>query len=401
MKGNKKQQTDMQNLAETGWKQMHEMLREHGLSNEAVVLPASFKRRNLFLFIAACTFFILIFSYPFILNDHSFLSSNQKNKTENSSVNESANAVKTENDVAKKNISSSSGITSQQKLFLHQKINAHFSQFQKEIFISGLQFQRASLLKKLDLEKNCRATIPPTDHFIDTTIEIRPTNILQKRSSPPDSKKIRVFAGAGVNISTGKDPFDFDNVNIHPGITLIVPVTNKLSLHTGVWALSTIHGKEASTKEKEITNSFNPNVYYNINTTSVIKASYFDVPITLHYSINKKWSVGTGLQLSKLYKVNIKEQKESFDYNNTLYSASVQQYNATPTRAAFAFQKKLEIKKFETRLVAETNFETGKFLLSAGYYYGLGKTISLKDAVNSDHQYRNVYFKLGIQYRIH
>jgi hypothetical protein len=98
--------------------------------------------------------------------------------------------------------------------------------------------------------------------------------------------------------------------------------------------------------------------------------------------------------------VNIKEQKQSFDYNNTPYSTIVQQFNSTPARAAAAFQKKVEIKKFESRLVAETKFETGKFLFTGGYFYGLGKTISLKDAVNSSHQYRNVYFKLGIQYRI-
>jgi hypothetical protein len=101
-----------------------------------------------------------------------------------------------------------------------------------------------------------------------------------------------------------------------------------------------------------------------------------------------------------LYKVNIKEQKQSFDYNNALYSATVQQFNSTPTRAAAVFQKKVDIKKFESRLVAETNFETGKFLFTGGYFYGLGKTISLKDAINSNHQYRNVYFKLGIQYQI-
>jgi len=149
-----------------------------------------------------------------------------------------------------------------------------------------------------------------------------------------------------------------------------------------------------------LVNNFASNVYYNINTKSIIKASYFDVPLTLHYSINKNWSVGSGLQLSKLYKVSIKEEKESFNYNNTLASASAYQYNRSPMAAAAVFQKKVEIKKFEPRFIAETNFEQHRFLFSAGYYYGLGKTITVKDANNSSHEYRNEYFKLGIQYKI-
>jgi len=400
MKEDNKQHTEMQKLAETGWRQMHEMLREQGLSNEVTVLPTSFKRRNFFLFIAACTFFILIFSYPFILNDHSLLTSNSKNKIGNLSADKQSATSETAGNLSQNDVLDSS-IATQHKRALHEKINAQFSEFQKEHLISNLQFKKSDLLKKFTIERDCKASLPPSDNLIDTTIRFQRTNSLQKKPKNTVSKKVQIFAGAGINLSIGKNIFDLHDVNVHPGVTLIIPVSKRLSLHTGLWALSTIHGKEASAKEKEILNGYNTNIYYNINTTSVIKASYFDVPVTLHYSFNKNWSVGTGLQLSKLYKVNIEEQKESYDYSNTLYSATVQQFNSTPTRAAAVFQRKLEIKKFETRYVAETNYQTGKFLLSAGYYYGLGKTISLKDAVNSDHQYRNVYFKLAVQYRIH
>jgi hypothetical protein len=397
MKERKSDITDMHKLAETGWKQMHETLLEHELSSNVSALSASSKKRNLFLFITVCIFSVLIFSYPFILNDHSFISNN---KAENSSK-ELIHPIPSINKIAENNINSLP-VTPQQKLLLHQKINEQFSQFKKENFISNFQFQKAYLSKKFFIETNCKSTIPASDNLIDTVIKIQRTNFLQKKSESSASKKIRIFAGAGVNISAANHHSNafFEDINIHPGITVIVPLSHKLSLHTGLWALSTIHGKEASAKEKELVNNFNSNIYYNIKTTSIIKASYFDIPLTLHYSIDKNWSVGTGLQLSKLYKVNIKEQKQSFDYNNTPYSTIVQQFNSTPARAAAAFQKKVEIKKFESRLVAETKFETGKFLFTGGYFYGLGKTISLKDAVNSSHQYRNVYFKLGIQYRI-
>ena len=38
MPENDNDMNDMEHLAETGWEQMHEMLREHGLSND-VLLP--------------------------------------------------------------------------------------------------------------------------------------------------------------------------------------------------------------------------------------------------------------------------------------------------------------------------------------------------------------------------
>ncbi len=62
MKERKNDITDMQKLAETGWKQMHETLIQRGLSSDVSVLSASSKKRNLFLFIAACIFSVLIYS---------------------------------------------------------------------------------------------------------------------------------------------------------------------------------------------------------------------------------------------------------------------------------------------------------------------------------------------------
>ncbi len=299
--------------------------------------------------------------------------------------------------------SPSTAMAFQQKLLIHQKINDAFLQFNKENFVQSFPNEKKYLLQKFSMERTYQAIIPKSDNLIDTTIEIEKTIPFQKKPINSFSKKVQLFAGAGINIPGGNDyshPFNFNDFNIHPSITVIIPVAHKLSIHTGLSAFSTIHGKKVSAREKELVNNLNTNVYYNINTTSIIKASYFDVPLTLHYSINKNWSVGSGVQLSKLYKVSIKEEKESFGYNNVLYSATVAQYNTTPMAARAAFQKKVAIKKSEPRFVAEANFHQGHFLFSAGYYYSLEKSIILKDGYNSSHQYHNEYFKLGIQYRV-
>jgi hypothetical protein len=398
---------DMQKLADAGWKQMHEMLREKGLSAEPAALPVGSKKRNLWIAIAAFVCFMLIVSYPYMRKEHVSLSSVSKIKSEiksdNSAAEQNREQPLLQNETGiKKN--QTPPVSYQQQQLFRAKLNQQLSQLKKEKEVDLLQMRKVYLLQKFSTENNFNISIPASDSPIEADVQIEKINSVTSPKKPRKvAKKIQVYGGAGLNISMGNNnnnSFNFSNLNVHPGITIIFPLSGKLSLHSGLWAFSTIHGKEVITKEKELVNNFAGNVYYNINTTSIIKASYFDVPVTLNYSINKNWSVGSGLQFSKLYKVSIKEEKESFDYNNTLASASVSQYNRTPMAAAAAFQKKVEIKKFEPRFVAEANFEQNRFLFSAGYYYAPGKTITVQDGVNSKHEYRNEYFKLGVQYKI-
>jgi len=402
MKESKNHISEMQRLAETGWQQMHETLMEYGLSSDDPDQAFHSNKKIGFLLIAACVFFILIFSYPYILNNNPEISLSANKNSLSFSVNEITRQPASENSDDPGESSSIAPTSSLQRRWVYQKINAAFAQYTRENTLKLFQNQKVRLLEKFNIEQKEKIIIPSCYGHIDTSVKFERTNFLLRKNPNTFSKKIQIFAGAGMNISPAKNyagAFNSNSLNVHPEISIIIPVDKKLSIHTGLSAFSTVHGKEVSAKEKEIVNNFNSNVYYNINTTSIIKASYFDLPLTLHYALNEKWSIGSGLELAKLYKVNIKEEKQSYDYNNTLASATVSVYNSTP-RAAAVFERKLEIKKFEPRFVIETNCHIKDFLISAGYHYGLGKTITLKDSYNSTHQYRNEYFKLGIQYRI-
>jgi hypothetical protein len=408
MENNKKHIDEMQKLAEEGWKQMHETLRQHGLTSDIVPSSTS-KKRIFFLSLAACLVLFFIIYIPYKLNHNTLLNIRLQTNYSSSLQNSSSSQKKYEpvqgNSNAISNADkSASPLTIQQKFRLHQKINGEYLKFQEKQISEALQNEKRYFLEKFTMEKPEPVKMQPCDNIIDPTSEIEKTLPVQKRTEKPAAKKVKVFAGAGINISPAThdipQSFNLKNWNVHPSVTVVIPLWQKFSVHTGLSAFSTISGKEVSTKEKELVSNLSPDVYYNIKTTSIVKASYFDLPVTLHYSINKNWSVGSGLQLSRLNKVKIKEEKESFGYNNTLYAATVDQYNASPMIARAAFQKKLEIKKIDPRFILETNFEKGSFLFSAGYYYSLDKTIILKDGYNSSHQYRNEYFKLGLQYRI-
>ena len=393
--------TDMQQLADTGWKQMHEMLQQHGLTeNTRVSLPAA-RSRKLFSLAAACVFSILILSFPYILNNKFYSPIGNKAKTattlsqKQGAVTQSVKMIS----AVRPPMLFAGGIAN-----LPEKLKVVFIDTKVEKFTIPVQSQREAALqnaacKNISVPASVSFPQLKQDSTKDTVV---PASLPKRKNTGSlQAKKVRFFAGAGMNVPIGSKHANtfFNDVNIHPGVTVVIPVSKRLSLHSGLWAFSVVHGKEVSARERELVNNMNGSPYYNINTTSVIKASYFDIPVTLHFSINKNWSAGSGFQLSRLYKINIREQRESYDYNNLLFSATVQQYTSTPARAAVVFQKKVEIKKYEPRFVAETNIKEGKWLFSAGYYYGLGKTITLKET-NTNRQYRNEYFKLGIQYRI-
>lgn len=403
MEENQNHIDEMQKLAEKGWKQMHEILRQHGLTSGEQFKAVRSKKRKVFLLAAASVFCILFFIPSFILNHNSYFTSDLKTNIENSLHKKSVTASTKDRPILPDDNESSS-LTSQQKYSIHKKINDAFLESRKEYFFGSFQHEKKYLLQKFSLEKAYQPEIAASNSFIDPTLAIEKTILPKKQPARSFSKKIRLFAGTGINVSSAGNQFSqsfgFKGFNIHPSVTVVIPLNEKLNLHTGLSLFSTIHGKEVSAKEKELVANFSSNVSYNIKTTSIIKASYFDLPVTLHYSINKNWSVGSGIQLSRLNKVNIKEVKESYDYNNTLYSATVARYNATLMGARAAFQKKVEIKKMEPRFIVETNLQKGPLLFSAGYYYSLDKSIILKDSYNSSHEYRNEYFKLGIQYRI-
>ena len=408
MPENHNDMNDMEHLAETGWKQMHEMLRERGLSNDVLVPVVAIPpvKRTWFPILAASVLFFLIFSFPFILNDkfHSSL----KNSVMTETRVEQRKPLTITQSVTMISPLPSANIFSSKERGNVRSLNTVIIDTRKEAFTISLRakdndYLRKVAVKEIVAEENIRNIKSIVAPAISDSAENTPVDAAKKKSKAKVSRKIQFYVGAGINISPWSNntgSFSSGDINIHPGVALIMPLSKKLSLHTGLWAFSTVRGKEASSKERELVNNLGSSIYYNVNTTSIIKASYFDVPVTLHYAISPNWSVGSGLQLSKLYKLNIREQQESYDYNNTRFSATVQQYNSTPTQAAIVLQKKAEIKKYEPRFVAETCVREGKWLLSAGYYYGLGKTITLKDADNTTHQYRNEYLKLGIQYRI-
>ncbi len=211
------------------------------------------------------------------------------------------------------------------------------------------------------------------------------------------------LGGLGMNLPgevIAPGSLQWNDFNVHPSITVIIPLNGKLSLHTGIRAFSTLHQKGVSIRERELNNT-TASGNYSVTTTSVIKASYFDLPLSVHYAISPQWHFGAGIQLSRFYKLRIREENENYDLNNSIVSATTMQYSASAGQLAASpsLHEKVTLKKTEARLMAEVSLLRSRWLFSAGYYYSTGKNIELKDA-GGDYLYRNEYVKFSVEYQL-
>lgn len=403
-------------LADEGWMQMKDLLQKHGLEEK--------KKPGIIAFwvyrTGALTACILLAISAFIyfsdskmenkniarIDNHNPASSSKKESIKINSENK-----KNEKHLSDNPIQSKSGIqkndqsnratktiiqnihTSPNTIYIpaigqKEKIDNHVF----TSYVKNIKKEQASIkmnfknYSKIDFSKN----------FTQPDLKINATN--EEIKLP-----VEFYGGAGFNISgkeKNKSAFSISRINIHPSARIIFPLNQKLSIQTGLYAFSSIKSKEAMTKEKELVNNINANLYYKINTTNIVKTVYFEVPVTVQYHLSKNWTAGGGLKISRLNTFDVKEVKESYDYNENITATSIERYVAMGTTGTQALKNKLTIKKWEPGLVLETTYKKGPVLFSAGFHYGLSPSITIKNPNGITNHFKNDYFKLGVQYRI-
>lgn len=381
---------DWDKLAETGWQEMRKkLLQQTSIINSPVITIAN--NSNYYTIFSVCLFTILLNIYPSSLHDSSVISLKHIN---NILAIEKAVSPKQASIIANHKKEISVIDNDQPDIFDIAATSATSSMSDTILPISSWSTGNTTSLKENSNHHQILVDSKTEQYNAGTSLIAKKHSFL---------KRVEIFGGAGLNLSvhTANPGFlSWSDINIHPSFTAIIPLSNKFSLHTGIRAMSTIHQRGVAVKNEERVNILGSS--YNINTTSIIKASYFDVPLTLHYSINRQWTIGGGVQVSRFYKLNIREEKENYDFNNRVISATAQQYSATASQiSASPLQETVNIKRYDARLMAGVSFHNARWLFSAGYYYGTDKNIELKETSGQYHQYRNEYLKLGIEYQLY
>lgn len=403
----------MDELASEGWAQMKDLLQKHGLEEK--------KKPTVILWVyriggLAASILLAIVAYTFFFNsgpDQKTLANVEKeipnissSKHENTISNLGNKSGGTAGSIPLKN--ESPGLPQISQTTSASKINIqNVLQSSKTIYIpvpGQAEIIKKAVLttyaRKIQKEEKLRNPLPINNVTLKNPLlsSFKKTETNSEKRSP-----VEIYAGAGLNISgKRKDQpgFDISQINIHPSIRIVFPLSKKLSLNTGLSAFSSLKAQNATTEEKELVNDVNANLYYTINKASILKASYFEVPVTINYHISRNWTAGAGLELSRLYQFKIKETEKTYDYNENLTATNLDRNLIISTLAAPAKKDKISLKKWNPGMVLETTFKTGSFLISAGYHYGLSPSITTVEANGTTKNFKNEYFKVGIQYQV-
>ncbi len=192
MEANENDMNEMQHLANVGWKQMHEMLREHDLSVDPSAVEADSKRRILFPVMAASVLFILIFSFPYILNDKFIVHLNTpSSNTNNPSV--AKTPVTITQSVTMISRVPASAVFSPQQVSLSKKTNVVMVDARKEIFKVSLypkndNFEKEAA-KEMDPVKTLERTIAPAAYRFDRN-KFRQSRKRKKSTKPTQNEFI-------------------------------------------------------------------------------------------------------------------------------------------------------------------------------------------------------------------
>ena len=370
---------DLEQMAIDGWLQMKEKL-PHTTLSPVEPLARDEHKRWPWLLIAASTIGFLVFVSPFYIKQYDTSKSVQLTSEANRQPVQQApvndNPIATINPLHSKHVIQVAAVTGQ-------------------VDLDSIAY--AIITKK-------RTTKIATDYLMVRPPQVLDSIELKMESFTPGKQivtakktlpKPQLYVGGAINLA---NPGIDKNVwNLHPSARFILPLNDKWSIQAGLYAMSSLHSKKVKVRERDMINNLPANLMYEINTTSVIKARYFELPLTVNYHLSPKWQVGAGISLSYLHKADVIAQNERYDFSNSLINTTTVRYNGNQFSPAAAYRQKISIKKTEPRLVIEAGYHCGPVLFTAGYHYAVQKGVVLEQAAGQTSSFRNQYLKLGVQ----
>jgi hypothetical protein len=189
-------------------------------------------------------------------------------------------------------------------------------------------------------------------------------------------------------------------VDVYPAVTVGRRFGGKFSLQTGLAIASPVDVQREGLNRSvsDPLRAMRANVSQSDDSMNLSRLYYVDVPLTVQYHLNKKFSVGSGLQLSVLEKVI--GEKQRLDYNTQGYVAMALPERPEPENLTHAKSVSGTISPVDLRWVIGLYYQAGKHW-NASLQYQCGLTdISNDRAFLNNHVNRNNIIRAGIGFVI-
>jgi len=189
-------------------------------------------------------------------------------------------------------------------------------------------------------------------------------------------------------------------VDVYPSVYVSKELSLKFSLQAGLAVASPVNVQKEGLS-RSVSNPLRAmaaNVPQSQDSMNLNRLYYADIPITVQYHLNKKISIGSGLQLSVLEKII--GEKQRLDYNNYGIVAMTMPDHPRPENLTRTAPASGTISPVDLRWVLGLHYQLGKhWNATLQYQYGL-TDISSDHAFLNNHVNRNNVLRAGIGFVI-
>ncbi len=190
--------------------------------------------------------------------------------------------------------------------------------------------------------------------------------------------------------------------SIHPKISLLIPLSKKAFLSAGMGLNSQLRIKGLNPKEFVVLNDTVNQVYFTMEETKIRKAVYMDLPISFNYNLNKKISIGAGIQISVLQHTDVQREKNTFDFQSNL-SREIAISPATTGTIFTAYQRyanDYKVMKTNGRLIAAASYKFRDLGIQIQYAKSITPNYQISDFNGIKREKRLSVLTVGFNYHV-
>jgi hypothetical protein len=237
-----------------------------------------------------------------------------------------------------------------------------------------------------------------TNFSLQSHLQIVNNRPVDSIRTPVAAAPVKRYRRAGVELGVLYNA-GTELTNVYPVVKYHVPVNEKISISAGVALQSPVAIKDLTVKEFIVLNDTANQVYFNVRSTSVKKITYLDLPVQVHYAINKKWSVSAGLQLSVLQESNSHSQNKSYDFMSNPAQQVTMPLWMTALQPYQTYMQEYELAKTNWRVLAGASYHFGKTAVTVQYQGSLSKNYSVKNFSGETTSTKLSVMTVGVSYK--